>query len=577
MEMTLFKTEILAALMLLCPLCMGAVQKAQDGSRKDKLIENRLVEAVQLYNDGNFKEAKVRLAALATLAPDNDAVWYYSGMTAVELRDYDAAVGALGKAAELDPSNYWYRDRLARLYEFRGEDDLTIELYEQMLRDFPDKSDAHFSLLGLYMNLGRFDKALATLDAIELNMGRNERIAQTRYDIYRSMDRPEDAIAALERYNDEFSSPAVLSMMGDYWLGQYEDSLALSYYNEAIELQGDYIPAILGKSEVFRTTRRYPQYFDTVQEFVDNDDIAPMSKGLYLSNVVRSLEPGFLRMFRDRFDSIFDSCLDRYPADSTLVSSAGMYLFATERVDSSRVLFAGITDIYPQSINLEATYVQLLSYSRDWQALAAESLEAFRRFPEEPAFLEYNAAANYNLGDYAAVLEVSKIILSLWPDDISRTLPALSTAGDMYHQLGDDKNAYKAYDAALKMDPGYNPVLNNYAYYLSLSGKNLKKALAMSKKTIESEPDNPTYLDTYAWILYLLGRPAEAKPYFKHAMLYGGKESPTVLYHYAEVLYALKEYELARVYWNQAKAKNDGDIENLDELIEARLKAIEKK
>jgi tetratricopeptide (TPR) repeat protein len=117
-------------------------------------------------------------------------------------------------------------------------------------------------------------------------------------------------------------------------------------------------------------------------------------------------------------------------------------------------------------------------------------------------------------------------------------------------------------------------VLNNYAYYLSMEGKNLKKALAMSGKTIEAAPDNSTYLDPYGWILYLLGKPDQAKTHFKKAMLYGGKDSAVILDHYAEVLYALEEYDMAFVYWNLARQKNDGSVPGLDEKIEARKKAV---
>ena len=99
-------------------------------------------------------------------------------------------------------------------------------------------------------------------------------------------------------------------------------------------------------------------------------------------------------------------------------------------------------------------------------------------------------------------------------------------------------------------------MLNNYAYYLSLEGKNLKKARDMSSKTITSEPDNPTYLDTYAWILHLMGLDIEAKSYFKHAMLYGGKESKTILEHYAIVLEALGEKDLSVYYKNLSEQKS---------------------
>jgi tetratricopeptide (TPR) repeat protein len=109
----------------------------------------------------------------------------------------------------------------------------------------------------------------------------------------------------------------------------------------------------------------------------------------------------------------------------------------------------------------------------------------------------------------------------------------------------------------LKIDPNYNPVLNNYAYYLALENKSLKKAYKMSKKTIETEPDNATYLDTCAWILHLLERNEEAKAHLKHAMIYGGTEDKDILLHYAEVLDALGNKDLAKIYREQAAKKGN--------------------
>jgi len=174
------------------------------------------------------------------------------------------------------------------------------------------------------------------------------------------------------------------------------------------------------------------------------------------------------------------------------------------------------------------------------------------------------------------VLEICHKVLDIAPADSSTALRTWSTMGDIYHQLGDNKKAYKAYDKALKINPDYVYVLNNYAYYLSVEGKKLKKAYAMSKKTIEAEPDNATYLDTFAWILFLQGKPLEAKPFFKHAMLYGGKDSVVIMDHYAEVLYALEEYDLALVYWNLALQKNDGEIPDLEEKVKLRRQSMKK-
>ena len=189
--------------------------------------------------------------------------------------------------------------------------------------------------------------------------------------------------------------------------------------------------------------------------------------------------------------------------------------------------------------------------------------------------MEYLNLANYNLKDYDAIINNCRYLLVRSKDNSEIMKSSWAQIGDMYHLKGDTKAAYKAYNKALKIDPSYAPVLNNYAFYLSEEGKQLKKAYTMSKKTVEAEPDNATYLDTFGWILHLQGKDLEAKPFFKHAMLYGGKDSAVILDHYAEVLYSLKEYDLAQVYWNQAKAKNaDGEIPDLEKRVEARLKAI---
>ena len=161
--------------------------------------------------------------------------------------------------------------------------------------------------------------------------------------------------------------------------------------------------------------------------------------------------------------------------------------------------------------------------------------------------------------DWEAVLAQCDVMADLAraQGNLDHLAEALSIAGDVYYQqMADSKKAYEIYEQALQADPDRTSVLNNYAYYLSQEGRQLRKALKMSRRTVELEPDNATYLDTYGWLLYLLHKPKEAKPYFKHAMLYGGKDSAVVLEHYSKVLEALGETDLATYYKNLSEQKN---------------------
>ena len=520
-------------------------------------VENQLMDAVALYNNRNFAQSRTLLQTLSKAAPDNDAVWYYLGLDEAMLGNADAAAAHFRKAVELDPHNYWYKRRLADLYQAAGEDDMVIQMDESILSEFPDKTEVLYDLLGLYLKKQEFEKALRALDDIEKTAGPSEQVAQTRYDILRQLGRDADALQVLVDFNDQFTSPSILSMMGDYYLSERKDSLSLACYDEALRTQSDYVPAILGKSEVYRLGRRYPEYFATLDAFIDNENVPVQAKGMYMGNVVRSLDPKLINLHRDGFDEVVDRLVDRHPSDTAALATAGGYYYATGRLDKGVDCFTKAADLYPESLNQTVSCIQILMMAERWGEVRDRCIAAFDRF-QELGFMEYLNSANYYLKDYDAVIRNCRYLIAREPKNTELVKSSWAQIGDMHHLLGDSKSAYKAYDKALKIDPSYAPVLNNYAYYLSEEGKQLKKALSMSRKTVEAEPDNATYLDTYGWILHLLGKDKEAKPHFKHAMLYGGKDSAVQLDHYAEVLYALGEYDLAQVYWNQAKRTRKG-------------------
>lgn len=157
--------------------------------------------------------------------------------------------------------------------------------------------------------------------------------------------------------------------------------------------------------------------------------------------------------------------------------------------------------------------------------------------------------------DWDGVIGTARGIIAVSPDNPEKKVDMLSVIGDVEHQRGNVKQAYRIYEEALAIDPRKCSILNNYAYFLSQEKRKLKKAAEMSLITVQEEPDNATFLDTYGWILYLRHKSAEAKPYFKHAMIYGGKDSSVVLRHYALVLEDLGETDLAKYYHGLADAR----------------------
>ncbi len=568
--------NMMKRLIYICVFLSMTVLASAQASRPESANENLILKAVEKYNEKDIDGAMSILKGVVAEDAGQDAAWYYLAQCSVIKNDLESAEQYYRMASEIDPDNFWYRFRLARLYSITSRPELTISMYEELLEDFPDKSDLYFDMVELYAAQKEYEKAIETLKEIETVFGMTESIAVYRFNLLRMLDRQEEAFESLKEYNRDYSSPYVLSTLADYEMSMYNDSTALAYYDEALDLAPDYSPALLGKAETLRVTRKYDEYFSILNRYIEESDSPAAAKSDYLMAVVQRMDPKFLNSFMPRMDSIINKAVEAHPKDSMLLQTAAIYYYSTDRKDLAKKNFKANLAAWPESLSASASYVEFLMYAEEWEELSRAGREAFGRFPNETAFLEMASMGDFNLKDYDKVLEICNKVLEVAPNDSSKTLRAWSTIGDIYHELGDSKKSYKAYEKALKINPDYVYVLNNYAYYLSVEGKKLKKAYNMSKKTIEAEPDNATYLDTFGWILYLQGKPLEAKPFFKHAMLYGGKDSAVIMDHYAEVLYALEEYDLAMVYWNLALQKKDERIPGLEEKVKQRKQSMKK-
>ena len=411
----------LLALLLSCAFVQA--QELDFPAPADSTIDDALVDAVQIYNDGDFDSARTRLRRLSELSPDNDAVLYYLGLSEFNLGDADSSLVHIGRAAAIDSTNAWYRNGLATVLVEQGRTQEAVPLLKKLVDEQPQS----------------------------------------------------------------FANSYVFSMLGDASMAEYKDSLAMDYYGRALEYEPDYAPAILGQAEINRIRGNFPAFFSGFKQIVDNPKVIPSIKTSYLKAMTERMDARFYWVWGKQMEEMVDTCISLHPKD----------------------------------LEARDLKIEYCAIRRDTAALVRNCEQLLR----------YSAA------------------------DSARTLKALSILGDTYHSQGDAKKAYKTYERALRLNPEYSPVLNNYAYFLCCEGRKLKKAARMSAITIEQEPDNPTYLDTYGWILHLLGRDAEAKPLFKHAMIYGGKNSAEVLRHYSEVLKALGEKDLSDYYRMLSESK----------------------
>ena len=384
------------------------------------------LRGVAAFAEGQIPVAKVIFSRLLAVYPEDDAVNYYLGLTELAGREVEAAEKHLLAAERADSTNTWYIYALASLYEAKRDQVRSGEYVEKLIKMAPS----------LYNN------------------------------------------------------PNTLSVVGDAKAASGQDSLALSYYNQALLLDPEYAPALYGRMELSRRAGRFAPFFVDLEGVIRNEDVRPEMKSNYLTRLMDSIDSPFYWVWGDAINRLVD--LDR--------------------------------EMHPEDYAIQLLKLRMLYIKNDWEGVL----------------------------DQCGVLQE----LARCEGDKDHLAEALSIAGDvLYKEIGDKKKAFAAYEEALKIDPDQATVLNNYAYYLSLEGRKLRKALKMSRRAVELDPDNASYLDTCGWLLYLLKKPKEAKPYFKHAMLYGGKDSAVVLEHYSIVLDALGETDLSIYYKNLSEQK----------------------
>ena len=513
------------------------------------------IDALKYYQQGDAAEALKLFRKELQENPANDAACYYVATLCAADRSRDPETESwFKKAISLSPDNFWYQYALAMFYLRSERQELAVPILETLAENHPKKSDLYLDLVNVYLSDNDIEKALSTLDRIDTIKGKSEIVGLTRTELLlkRPDANPDSVYAAMADYYESCKSPRIAAVLGDYYATTYRDSLALHYYDEALALAPDYTPAWYGKAGVYQVLRQYDNFFGSLSHVMRDPYVQPEAKAAQVEQMMAN--PQFVRTFPEDFDQIMLDLHTAHPTDSTINGLIGSYYYRTARPHLAIEIMRQNMEQHPESPDAALQYLILLYYQNAWRPLAEKATDVIGRFPTNPDAIQMRAIANSQLKRYQDALDDYETLLRLHPKDTTIVKMSRSAAGDIYYQMGNSKKAFSSYEKALKIDPDYNPVLNNYAYYLSLQGKNLKKAKAMSRKTITTEPDNPTYLDTYAWILHLLGEDIEAKAIFKHAMLYGGKESRAILEHYATVLEALGEKDLAAIYFKQAAA-----------------------
>lgn len=552
-----FLYHILATIVLmatgLCTtsVCHGAIAIPGTSARDTLSHSYRHVEAVQrLAIHGDTLRARDTwqqiIAEDSTYAP---ALYYLSRVE----QDREQSVKYAYRAFAADTTNKWYTENYASQLIAAHQYTRAIPIYRRLMRLDPRNLQSYHALSLIYGSSGMPYSAIAILDTAELRVGYNPYLAEIKHHLLLDTRQYDRAIEAGIRRTIEhpYDSNARTSLAMTYDVAGL-DSLARATYEAAFRLDTTDVATIT-------TIVEYYHRHGDAKRMLDYDTHFFRSPNASIDDKLTRLElyTSDMNTYRNhylRIGSIIQGLAINYPNNPKVIEAYASHMIACGDYDYALEYLRRHLDDTQTTAEDYISVLQLEHYLNRSDLIECDLSAALARFPDNADILSFKGFLYSEQELYDEALKIFKQALRSAKRQKDNALISkfLGYIGDIYYSQDRSMKAFMAYSDALHYDQNNIPVLNNYAYFLSLTGRGLDKALSMSQRAVALDSGNFTYIDTYAWILHLLGRDVEAKQQMQRALSLGGQLDGDILAHYGDILWALGEKFMAETYWKKA-------------------------
>ena len=510
-------------------------------------------EGLNLKTAGKFDAAFDAFNHCMAIDSTASPVLYELSSFYVQMNRPEKAVEMLQRAVANSTDNFTYRMALATISRNLGMYGEAAEEYEKLVKAFPGKPELNYYLAEALTQEGETGKAIDAYNALESSIGMNEALSMQKYKLYNQLEQSDAAFNEIEKLAIKYPMEARYQIiLGDLHLEKNDTIKARAYYQKAHEIDPGNPYYIGSMANYYEATGNKDAAETQIRNALINEKLDVDTKVAILSRYILKLQQ--TKKGTDSANALFQTLLEQHPEDTDLKQMYGSLLITQGKTDEARFQFQLITEMEPENA---AAWQQLLNMS-----LKAEDIPEVIRictkcqelFPDAPEYYFYLGIAYYQQEKYQEALNTYYAGINIIPTDNPRLKSDFyGQIGDIYYQMKQMDQTYKAYDEALKYNDNNIVVLNNYAYFLSLDKKDLKKAERMSAQCIKLEPDNATYLDTYAWIFFVQGNYTLAKIYIESALEKDTTKSSELVDHYGDILYMIGDKDKAVEQWKKAR------------------------
>lgn len=555
----LFSFLLLATLAVGCKSAKTAStqKRAIDGSpakfksEADKMyFDNLFFDATKAKLLGRNEEAIGKFKQCLKIN-DKVADVYYQLYLCYIADGKQGAIEMLDKSISLDPKNEWYLYEKAEILRRSRRHVEAAEVYLELIKLNPEKEE-YYDDAAEQFGLGKkVEKAIEVLDDMESKFGLTEEGIRRKEEMYLYLGKPKEAIAEVQKLVATMPNNTMyIGMLAELYAMMGETDKAFDLFNKVLTIQPKNGKAHFGLAGIYRQRRDSSNTIKELMLGFEDNQVSTKEK----INVILSIAPlgdndtNYRKQVLQLAQILATTHADEpqpHAIYADLLFGNGQFREAAEEYEKTVNLDGNNFKVWQQ---LLSSYEQMSNYSQ----LEKRSAAALELFPNRVIFYYYNANGAYHLDNFKKAAQAAQMGIDLGIGDRFVNIGLYTIAGDAYYKLKDYGYSFSSFDEALNIDPDNGYVLNNYAYYLSQQGQRLDKALTMSKKALDQQPDNPAYMDTYGWVLYKNGKYSDAQTYIKKAL----DKMPTdreLLEHMGDVLYQLGNKQEALVYWKKSR------------------------
>jgi len=534
--------------------------------QRQKEFEYLFVEALKQKMFGNAQKAIQLLSSCLEIDPNSSSAMYELANIHAANNDFTSSSLLLEKAISINPENKWYKLLLAQIYQQQRKYSEAADLYSEVIKKEPENLEYLYMRAALLANAERYEEAIDAFNAMEEKTGINEQISIEKQQVYVSMEKVDKAFEEIEKLIEYSPSETkYYGLLADLYQSQGDTENALKYYNKILEMEPE------NGFVHFSLANFYLENGDEVKSFEEtklgfkSDEVDIQTKLQLYMMLTSNREQS--KITDKKEEELIQLLLDKHPDEFLVYTIYADFFLKRNKLEEARTQMLKALEIEQSDYMIWERVLFIDNDLQDWDALYKHSKNAIELFPNQPQTYFLNAVACIQLEKFEETKTVVEEGLGYVVDNPQLRGQFLMFKGEAIYKLGGQEEAFGLFDKAVELDPDNYIALNNYAYYLSVAGKNLDKAERMSGKVVERFPENPTYLDTHAWVLFKKGEYKLAKFYIQSAINNGGQDNPTLLEHYGDILFMLQKLDEAKQFWE--KAKNSGST---SEVLERKIR-----